>query len=84
MLFLNEMLRKNVEIIQNQDGKRFSYRVRGDSTLTTITEKIPVSLYLAVPKEWGGRFEVKISTASSGKYRMENLQSCVYLDIFDN
>jgi peptidoglycan/xylan/chitin deacetylase (PgdA/CDA1 family) len=84
MLFLNENVRRSVQITHVHHDNEFVFRVKASPSPPPSLVNTPIPLLLETPKLWQGNFEVQVNTSTSGRAEMRKFARGASIDIFDD
>jgi peptidoglycan/xylan/chitin deacetylase (PgdA/CDA1 family) len=82
MLFLNDLLRNNVQVSQNQESDtRSIFSVHAKRPPEVSSEEYPIPLRVSVPENWKSDFVVEVTTVS-GEAKFGRFARQAWIDIY--
>lgn len=82
MLFLNEELKRRVEIATHAMKDKFVFSVR-TNWKNRMCDSNPIPLKLVVPHQWTSHPRINVSTVENGRFHMGRSADAFWIDLFD-
>jgi peptidoglycan/xylan/chitin deacetylase (PgdA/CDA1 family) len=83
LLFMNELVRKNVRITAAHDNMQTIFQVQTSPDVGDLTRITPIPLRFSAP-EWPSRFRIQVKTGNSGRFDIGEDEGHVWIDVFDS
>lgn len=83
MLFLNELIKQNVQIAKQKQDDRFVFSVRLPSAFEYYVRRTPIPLMVVCPANVTKRHRIEVTTSETGNFYMGLDSNRTWIDIFD-